>query len=116
MRVIRLLPALACTFSAFFVVLACDETMQGPVVDIVAQGTAFTPASTTVTATDTLVLWGFADGPHDLVFEDGAPNPGPRSSGTFTRNYAAVAAGTHRFRCTVHSTSFTAGMVGTVVK
>lgn len=110
MRATRILAALA------FIVLACDEAVQGPVVDIVAEGTAFTPATTTVSATDTLVLWGFAGGPHNVTFEDGAPASGNRSGGTFTRNYASVAAGTHRFRCAVHSTDFLTGMVGTVVK
>jgi plastocyanin len=52
---------------------------------------------------------------HDVVFEDDPTEPvssGKKASGTHTRTFAD--AGVYRYRCTVHSTSFTQGMVGTV--
>jgi plastocyanin len=110
MRVSHFLPALA------LVALACEEEpTQGPTVDFVAEGTTFTPASASTSATKKIMLWGFADGPHNVTFEDGATGSGDRSSGVFQRDYTTVAAGTHRFRCTIHSTDFATGMVGQVV-
>jgi len=109
MRVTGFLAALA------FVTLSCSDTQTGPVADIVAEGTAFSPATVTTTATHKIIIWGFAGGPHAIAFEDGATGSGTRSSGVFQRDYTAVAAGTHRFRCTVHSTDFATGMVGSVI-
>ena len=75
-------------------------------------GDTWTPAALSITAGDT-VTWSASSGFHDLAFSDGAPGRADPGSGwTATRRFDAV--GTVRFRCTVHSTSFTDGMTGTV--
>jgi plastocyanin len=113
MRVKIILPLLACACIG----LACADE-EGVIVDFVVSGTTFTPASITLPATTTnrLVRWGFSSGPHNVTFEDGATGSGDRSSGVFERDYSAVAVGTHRFRCTLHSTDFATGMVGSVIR
>lgn len=109
MRITGILPAV------IFIALACQDSTQGPVVDVVAEGTTFAPATFTTTATHTIVLWGFAGGPHNIIFEDGAPESGNRSAGTFQRQFAGATSGTHRYRCGIHSTDFTTGMIGSVI-
>ncbi len=74
----------------------------------------FAPANTSVAA-GSMVGWRLTDGwvDHNVTFEDD-PLP-PVSSGTggiHTRTFTAP--GVYRFRCTLHSTSFTQGEVGTV--
>lgn len=71
----------------------------------------FTPAQLTTTPGST-VTWLWQSGEHDLTFEDGIGNVGVRSSGSSTRNFGA--AGTFRYRCVIHSSSYTVGMVGSV--
>jgi plastocyanin len=51
-----------------------------------------------------------------VTWEDGAPASGNLTGGTYSRDFTAAAAGTYRFRCTLHSTDFTTGMVGRVIK
>jgi plastocyanin len=55
--------------------------------------------------------WRGATG-HNVTFEDGAPASPTQVSGSHVRVFES--AGTYRYRCTVHSTSFTSGMVGSV--
>jgi plastocyanin len=97
-------------------VLACKDPVQGITVDFVAEGTAFSPTERTISGANIIMIWGFRDGPHNVTFEDGAPASGDRSSGTFQRDFGPAAAGTYRFRCTIHSTDFATGMVGRVIK
>lgn len=78
----------------------------------VGPGTAFNPTSITVNR-NTTVTWAFQGGVHNVTFEDGTGSSADLSSGTHTRNFSA--AGTARYRCTIHSTSFTSGMIGEVV-
>ena len=49
---------------------------------------------------------------HNVTFEDGPASP-TQATGTFQRTFAA--AGTYHYRCTIHSSSFSSGMIGTVV-
>ena len=55
--------------------------------------------------------WRGAAG-HNVTFEDGAAAAPTQVSGSHVRVFDS--AGTYRYRCTVHSTSFTSGMVGSV--
>jgi plastocyanin len=53
---------------------------------------------------------------HNVTFEDGQSNSTTKASGTHQRTFPTVAASTtFRYRCTVHSSNFTTGMVGQVV-
>jgi len=78
-------------------------------------GNTFNPQTLTL-STKRAVTWTWAGGPHNVTFQD-AVTSGNKSSGTFNRDFASDTSGTYRFRCTVpgHSTSFTSGMVGSVV-
>ena len=109
MRALRLLPALV------VLGMACgDDSPSGPQADFVAEGTVFIPTSVTSTASHRVIIWGFAGGPHNVTWEDATAPSGDRSSGTYQRDFTGVATGIKRFRCTIHSTSFTVGMVGQV--
>lgn len=108
-------------------VAACDDDVTPPDegLTIVASGTTFTPNNLILTPADSTagtvseqpaarVVWRFEGGPHNVVFEDASPQSGPMSSGTFEREINVSAPTTLRYRCSLHSTSFTDGMVGTV--
>lgn len=110
MRLFRVLPAL------LLILPACDDSPGPIVVDFVAQGVAFAPVENTITPASIVQVWAFLDGPHNVTWEDGAMGSGDRSSGTYSRDFTAAAAGTYRFRCTIHSSDFTTGMVGRVIK
>lgn len=71
----------------------------------------FTPSLLSVTP-GTTVTWRWQGGEHDLTFEDGVGNVAAKSSGSSTRNFGT--AGTFRYRCVIHSSSYTVGMVGSV--
>lgn len=65
------------------------------------------------TASGTAVTWSWAGAaPHNVTFEDGVGSSATQTSGTHTRSFPS--AGTYRYRCTIHSTSFSSGMVGAV--
>jgi hypothetical protein len=75
----------------------------------------FEPADVEVLPGET-VTWTW-DGyeAHDVVFEDDPDGPASASArltGTHQRSFTTP--GTYRYRCTIHSTSFTSGMVGSV--
>ena len=73
----------------------------------------FNPENITV-ARNATVTWTFQNGTHDVTFEDNTGNSARTvSSGTHSRDFGT--AGTFRYRCTNHSTSFTSGMIGSVV-
>jgi plastocyanin len=95
--------------------VACDESFTAPVGNVTVSGTTFSPATVNLTATAKSVTWGFIGGPHNVTFQDGATGSGDRTSGAFTRDFSAAAPGTYRYRCTIHSTDFLTGMVGSVV-
>jgi plastocyanin len=53
---------------------------------------------------------------HNVTFEDGQDSSTTKTSGTQTRTFPTVTASTtFRYRCTIHSSSFTSGMVGQIV-
>ena len=61
-----------------------------------------------------LVTWTWhTDVTHNITFESAITGSGDKNTGTFAHTFAAP--GTYRFRCTIHSTDFTHGMVGRVV-
>lgn len=77
--------------------------------------TLFQPAIVTIPV-DRTVLWVWGGMSHNLVFEDAPAEPvsaATKSSGRHLRTFTTP--GTYRYRCTLHSTSFTQGMTGSVV-
>jgi hypothetical protein len=81
--------------------------------NIDVEDSQYDPATVNLTRGGT-VTWTWRGGlGHSVTFEDNVGSAPVQSSGTLDRTFAN--AGTYRFRCTVHSTSFTAGMVGSVV-
>lgn len=65
-------------------------------------------------AAGTTVTWTWAGGlDHTLTFQDGQGSVAARSSGSSQRTFGAP--GTYRYRCTIHSTGFDSGMIGSVV-
>ncbi len=99
--------------AAAILVAACGDSTDPTGPNAVAvSNNQFTPPALAVAMAAT-VTWNFQEGTHDVTFEDGTGNSARnQSSGTHTRNFAA--AGTYRYRCTLHSENFTSGMVGTV--
>ena len=71
----------------------------------------FTPNDLSVSR-NTTVTWSFQSGPHNVTFEDQQGSSGNQSSGTHTRQFGA--SGTFKYRCTLHSSSFTSGMIGQI--
>lgn len=72
----------------------------------------FAPSVITAGTAETVTwTWRGAAG-HNVTFEDGQGSSATQVSGTHRRAFAA--AGTYRYRCTIHSTSFSDGMVGSV--
>ena len=73
----------------------------------------FTPQDITVSRNAT-VTWTFQNGIHNVTFEDNTGNSATNvSSGNHSRDFPTT--GTFRYRCTNHSTTFTSGMIGSVV-
>jgi plastocyanin len=85
---------------------------------IAVQDNQFSPAVDTIASAGT-VTWNWSGiNPHNVTFEDSAAynSSDLTGSGTHEREFGAVTATTTvRYRCTVHSTSFTAGMTGRIV-
>jgi plastocyanin len=82
----------------------------------VTVGSASFVPGTVYPGADSLVTWTWNSGgvTHNLVFEDTTiVGPGDRNSGSFSHKFTVD--GTYRYRCTIHSTSFTSGMVGKVI-
>jgi plastocyanin len=84
---------------------------SGNTLNVQVQGSAFQPAVDTV-AVNATVTWTFTTGPHNVTFQDG-PASDNQSTGTYQRAFSS--AGTYPYRCTLHSSSFTSGMTGTIV-
>lgn len=73
----------------------------------------FVPAAAQVDVGST-VTWTWRGGnQHNVTFESGGGSSTTKSSGTHQRTFSA--AGTVRYRCTIHSASFDNGMVGRVI-
>jgi plastocyanin len=73
----------------------------------------FDPASITVTSGSTVTWTWLGGNTHNVTFEDGQGSSGTQTSGTHSRTFAAAM--TFRYRCTIHSSNFSSGMVGQVV-
>ncbi len=72
----------------------------------------FTPASSPVN-TGASITWTWRGGnQHNVTFEDGQGSSATQTSGTHGRTFSTT--GTFRYRCTIHSTNFSSGMVGSV--
>ena len=94
---------------------ACnDDTTAPPGTDVTTSGQSFTPANLTLAANDSIATWFISGGPHNVTWEDAAPGSGDISDGSYTREFVGANNTTYRYRCTLHSTNFTTGMVGTV--
>lgn len=73
---------------------------------------SFVPASSPVTM-GAAITWTWRGGNgHNVTFEDGQGSSTTQTSGTHSRTFSG--AGTFRYRCTIHSSSFASGMVGSV--
>ena len=101
-------------FAALAVVVACDETTA--ITDNVNVGVGgaaqFSPAVQTLASKKPVTfIWG--GGPHNVTWEDNYPASGDRSSGVYSRDFT-TGFGPYRFRCTIHSTDYDAGMVGQI--
>ena len=83
----------------------------GPEGDITVENNDFDPSSLEV-APGASVVWAWSSGgvTHNVTFDDGEQS-GNRSSGTYTRTFAA--AGSYPYHCTIHGTA-TSGMRGSV--
>lgn len=65
-------------------------------------------------ATQASLTWTWkGSSAHNVTFEDGQGSSTTKAGGTHVR--AFTASGTFRYRCTIHSSNFTSGMVGSVV-
>ena len=74
----------------------------------------FTPTPDTISAGQTATwTWNSGGRSHNVTFEDGQNTSPTQGSGTHQRTFSN--AGTFRYRCTIHSTTFGGGMSGTIV-
>ena len=104
-------------FAGAALVAACDDTSTAPVGNVNVLNGSFDPATTTLTSTALSVTWGWVGGgTHNVTFENGSAGSADRSTGAFTRDFTPDAPGTYRYRCTNHSTDFTTGMVGSIIR
>ena len=74
---------------------------------------SFIPETVTTSRGSTVTWTWRGSAQHNVTFEDGNGSSPSQTSGTLDRTFAA--AGTFRYRCTLHSGNFTTGMVGSVV-
>lgn len=79
-------------------------------------GDAFNPASFTIASGGTITwVWNSGGITHNVTFQEAAlgAGSGNMNSGSFPKTLTGIAPGTYHFRCTIHSTNFSTGMVGT---
>jgi Tol biopolymer transport system component/plastocyanin len=107
-----------------FTAVAVDAVVDVGWTDVGDCHTGFGPADLTVPV-GTVVGWGWtpcdADGDgngllHNVTFEDDPASPtssANKNTGSHVRAFSA--AGTYRYRCTLHSTSYTSGESGVVI-
>ena len=97
-------------------VIGCGgDDPAGPVAttSVDVRDNSFAPGAIAVTPMATVTWTWRGNDTHNVVFEDGQGSSNLQTSGTHSRAFAA--AGSFRYRCTNHSTSFTSGMVGSVI-
>ena len=79
----------------------------------------FIPTNVTIASGGT-ITWQWNSGAisHNVTFEDtgtlGTGSGNKSGTMTFSKTLTSVAPGVYRFRCTIHSTDFATGMVGTI--
>ena len=73
---------------------------------------SFSPALDSISAGDTVTWTWQGTQLHDLTFQDSTGNVTAQTSGSTKRAFPSV--GIYRYRCQLHSTSFTSGMIGTI--
>ena len=102
------------------IVLGCSDDGTGPSCGSGGTATAvnvcddfFAPAASPIT-TGASIGWTWrGENTHNVTFEDpGFTNSATKTSGTHAQQFPA--AGTFRYRCTIHSSNFASGMVGSV--
>ena len=88
----------------------------GPALSVSVGDNNFTPANGSVTGGGK-VTWSWGGSfPHNVTFEDGQSPSGNQTTGTHERTFPTVTTSTtFRYRCTIHSTTFGAGMSGQIV-
>jgi plastocyanin len=90
-----------------------ESTGPTPTTSVDVRDDFFTPGAISVSPQATVTWTWRGTDIHDVVFEDGQGSSNLKSTGTHNRAFAAT--GAFRYRCTNHSTSFTSGMIGTVI-
>jgi len=95
---------------------ACDDedTNAPPASDVTTSGSTFTPPALVLAANDSTASWYITNGPHNVTWEDATPPSSNITTGTYQRTFVGANNTTYRYRCTIHSTDFTTGMVGSV--
>jgi len=96
--------------------LPFTATVSATVVNVTVNNNSFTTQDVSVPKCGTVRwTWGAGAVTHNVTFEDAVlgGGSGNQNTGSFEKVFN-VAVGTYRYRCTIHSGSFTAGMVGTV--
>jgi plastocyanin len=73
----------------------------------------FDPVAVSVGSTTTVEWTWRGANQHNVTFEDGQGSSATKSSGTHQRAFGTT--GTFRYRCTIHSSNFESGMVGSVI-
>jgi len=90
-------------------------TAESATVHVEIKNFAFAPQNITVEVGDTVVWTNNDTTAHDVTFQAGFDSGGPGSlaaGGDFSHTFDA--AGSFPYRCTLHSSDFTAGMIGAV--
>ncbi len=80
-------------------------------------GDVFSPTNVVIASGGTITwVWNSGGITHNVTFQEAALSTGSgnKTSGTFSKTLSAIPAGTYHFRCTIHSTDFATGMVGTI--
>ena len=96
-------------------VLACSGDSTAPVAGEVGVHDDFFSPGTITRAVNSPVTWVWrGTRAHNVTFEDGnGSTTGDMTTGQHQRTFTVT--GNYRYRCTIHSTDFTTGMVGQVI-
>jgi plastocyanin len=83
---------------------------QGPNGDVTVGNNVFTPANLNVDPGRTVTwVWNPGGVDHNIVFSDGSPGSGVKSSGSFQRTFST--AGSFAYFCSIHGASVMSGAV-----
>ncbi len=92
--------------AATLALLACGDDdgsgpPQTPEGDIILNSASFDPSTFSATEGQTVIwAWPASSITHNIVFEDGTPGSGNKSSGTFSRTFTT--AGSYPYHCSIH--------------